>query len=106
MKIGINLNELKPSIKMAMDIMDIYKAEFNKHDIKSVNITLINNIITVSVDENETDAETIRSCFGEALNNASKYIEETVPRPITSFSLTSTNRDIVEDSGLTTLTEE
>lgn len=94
MKVAINLNQLKPSIKMAMDIMDIYKAVFNKHDIKGVNITLVNNIITVSVEEeNGTDTNLLLSCFNEALNNAGKYIEETVPRPITSFSLTSTKSE-------------
>lgn len=94
-RVDINLSELKPSIKMAMDIMDIYKAEFRKHDIK-VNITLINNLISINVDETGADEEIIKACFGEALNNASKYIEETIPRPTVSFSIVNAFKNTEE----------
>lgn len=72
MTVTLNLSELKPSIKMAMDVMDIYKNTFKSHDIPCI-VTLVNNIISVTVKD---DYDNLEECFGEALSNAQDYLEK------------------------------
>lgn len=86
MTVTLNLSEIKPSIKMAMDVMDIYKNTFKSHGI-SCNVSLANNIISVSV---EDEYDNLEECFGEALSNAQKYLEENAI--LRSMSIQSLNK--------------
>lgn len=73
MTLVLNLNRLKPSINTAMDIIDIYKKKFREYEIKSTNITLAGNKISIFIDDSEGDADTVGSCLQEALEEATEY---------------------------------
>lgn len=73
MTLVLNLNRLKPSINTAMDIIDIYKKKFREYEIKSTNITLAGNEISIFIDDSEGDADTVGYCLQEALKEATDY---------------------------------